>query len=302
MWDELLRSQRIVHPLQSWEWGEAKRSLGEQVNRTIVSKDGIPILLAQSFVKSLRPFGRAAWIPNGPVNALRESLLTPEAVTRLAYNYSRRGIFHVLAQRYDPASDRVGVTLPFTKLRKTFVVQIHSGIAEIEKEFRWGSKRFARLNGVVGESLDERDLLALEAMCSLLARRKNFRAYGTEGLMRAAWRTYRVHSEPFFRLRLFTAVVEGEIAAAALVIHSSKSAHYIWGAFDYARRKTCANDALHWHIVDRLHAEGVELYDLEGADQKGNPGVYSFKKRMGGTLIELPRPEYRLAPFIRPAV
>jgi lipid II:glycine glycyltransferase (peptidoglycan interpeptide bridge formation enzyme) len=47
---------------------------------------------------------------------------------------------------------------------------------------------------------------------------------------------------------------------------------------------------LQWAAIQKAKALGCQWYDLGGIDPEGNPGVYNFKKRMGGKEIILPGP------------
>src|SRR5664280_658695 len=70
-WDEALVTIPGGHALQTWEWGEAKRSVGETVERFLISRAGNPVLLAQVFQKRVSALKlKTAWIPRGPVICL----------------------------------------------------------------------------------------------------------------------------------------------------------------------------------------------------------------------------------------
>ncbi|MBN1764016.1 MAG: peptidoglycan bridge formation glycyltransferase FemA/FemB family protein [Sedimentisphaerales bacterium] len=47
---------------------------------------------------------------------------------------------------------------------------------------------------------------------------------------------------------------------------------------------------IQWNGVLRAHEQGCQWYDLGGIDPDNNPGVYSFKKGMGGEDITVPGP------------
>ena len=40
-------------------------------------------------------------------------------------------------------------------------------------------------------------------------------------------------------------------------------------------------------------SQGCTRYDLEGIDPDNNPGVYAFKKKMGGEEVDLAGKEYQ---------
>ncbi len=57
---------------------------------------------------------------------------------------------------------------------------------------------------------------------------------------------------------------------------------YLLGAANEVGRKLGAAYLLQWFVINESIRKGCHWYDLGGIDQKENPNVYSFKKRMGG--------------------
>lgn len=60
---------------------------------------------------------------------------------------------------------------------------------------------------------------------------------------------------------------------------------YLLGASSDAGRVTKASYLLQWHTIQRAVKSGCRWYDLGGIDPTGNPGVYRFKRGMGGHEI-----------------
>ena len=52
---------------------------------------------------------------------------------------------------------------------------------------------------------------------------------------------------------------------------------------------------LQWHAIKTAREQGIYWYDLGGIDPKVNPGVYHFKKGLGGSDITAPGP-FELSP------
>jgi lipid II:glycine glycyltransferase (peptidoglycan interpeptide bridge formation enzyme) len=65
----------------------------------------------------------------------------------------------------------------------------------------------------------------------------------------------------------------------------------MWGATDRKYSKQRPGEATQWAVIEWALEQGCSLYDLEGIDLEGNPGVYAFKKKMGGeeVVLEAPR-------------
>ena len=87
--------------------------------------------------------------------------------------------------------------------------------------------------------------------------------------------------------RLLLARHEGQIAAGAFLMRCGRSLHYFWGATDRRYAKQNVGEAVQWAAIEWGLDRGCVRYDLEGVDPRGNPGVYAFKRKMGGEEVEL---------------
>jgi len=97
------------------------------------------------------------------------------------------------------------------------------------------------------------------------------------------------------RLHLAIAWVDGRPAAGVVAAIHGDTAVYLLGASNDLGRRTNAAYLLQWKVVEAAARQGCRAYDLGGVDPVGNPGVYRFKQRMGGTEMVAPGP-YELAP------
>ena len=88
-------------------------------------------------------------------------------------------------------------------------------------------------------------------------------------------------------MSLYVGEVGGELAAGAIVARSGGHLHYLWGASDRRFSKYRVSEAIQWQIIQDGVASSMERYDLEGIDPVGNPGVYEFKRKLGGTEVVL---------------
>lgn len=97
--------------------------------------------------------------------------------------------------------------------------------------------------------------------------------------------------------RLFVAIarIGGEPAAGVVASIHGDTCVYLLGAADDAARKANAAYLLQWRAIQAAIERGCRWYDLGGVDQEANPGVYKFKRGMGGVELSAPGP-YELAP------
>ncbi|HWR34487.1 MAG TPA: GNAT family N-acetyltransferase [Clostridia bacterium] len=295
-WNELLRAFSTPHPMQTWQWGEAKQIVGERVERWCVMACDAPILLAQTFLKSRAwlPIN-IAWVPRGPI--YEDKYLAAKAIKILGREFRLRACRAIVVQPYSlELANRPSLLRRIPAQRDfTFVVDLDASLDATERLLRnKGMNRFNREAGVIVEDSSDDAVEPLIDLYAALAQRKQFRPYGGAALIRSVWKTFRTPEQADVAAHCFQADVHGKVAGSSLVLRVGCTAHYMWAAFDYELRNLGAGEAMQWEIMKRMRASGVRFYDLEGADQKNNPGVYKFKKKLGGTLIERPPMGFRL--------
>ena len=101
-----------------------------------------------------------------------------------------------------------------------------------------------------------------------------------------------VEGEKFF---VMLAEKDGEVIAGHVASILGDTCVYLLGASSNTGRKMNAAYLLQWKAIQLGKAEGCRWYDLGGIEPEGNPGVYKFKKRMGGQEITQPGP-YQIQP------
>jgi hypothetical protein len=57
---------------------------------------------------------------------------------------------------------------------------------------------------------------------------------------------------------------------------------YLFGATSNAGMKSRGSYRLHWELLDRLKANGISVYNLNGINPTKNPGTYKFKNDLAG--------------------
>ena len=292
-WDRHLAASPVAHPLQAWAWGDARESCGDEVTRLLVRSAGEIIMLAQVILRRATPFRvPIAWIARGPVWATSHPELRKAAAALLKRALASRGVRLMIARGYlDEPSPGLGWPVPLERAAWSYRLDLTPPLEVLDqrlhKEWRYGKNRFVREGGRVIDAESADGIDALIHMRDATADRKRFAAYGEADFVQAVWRSFRRLQSDDAGVHLFQAQLGDRMAAAAVVICVGRSAHYMWGAFDYAARLSRVSEGLQWGIVERLRAIGVTHYDLEGADRHRAPGVYEFKKRMGGELVRL---------------
>jgi CelD/BcsL family acetyltransferase involved in cellulose biosynthesis len=125
-------------------------------------------------------------------------------------------------------------------------------------------------------------------MYTALVQRKQFSAYGTPDFIRAVWWEFRKTLSPFVSAHIFHAILNQHICSSILLLRAGSTVHVAWGASDYHFNRFHPTHGLHWFLIEQFNREGLQIYDLGGANDQSRSGVFAFKKHMGGELVTLP--------------
>lgn len=90
------------------------------------------------------------------------------------------------------------------------------------------------------------------------------------------------------RICIHLARKDGKVVAGHIGAFSGTTAVYLLGAASDAGRATRAAFVLQWAVIQYAKSLGIETYDLGGIDEVKNPGVFHFKKGMGGRIHQIP--------------
>lgn len=318
-WNAALR-QAGGHFLQSWEWGAFKERQGWTVRRVrVVGDDGEA--LAQVLFRHKGPIS-VAYVPRGPALAgsgdpgplfaqLRDELdavchdgravsliLEPDRPLGLAGSFRDVGFVRG-PHPFQPARTVKAPLLPDDEL-----------IAQMHQKNRYNI-RLAQRRGVVVErgGSDSRSMQAFYGLLRDTADRNGFAIHE------------RAYYDDFMdvfgdKALLLFAVVEGEIAAAAIAVRFGEEAAYMYGASSTAHRAHAGAFLLQFEAMRWARDHGCLRYDLWGIpdtdpppdDLKGGMpgaqgedwrGLHNFKVRFGGEIVRYPTPmERRYRPLL----
>jgi len=90
------------------------------------------------------------------------------------------------------------------------------------------------------------------------------------------------------RFQISLVEVEGTVVAGHVASLLGDTCVYLLGASSEDGLRVKASYLLQWHVVNLAHERGFKWYDLGGIDPEGNPGVYNFKKGLGGKDVTGP--------------
>lgn len=295
------------HVLQSYEWGEVKRSTGWQPIRLLVMDEGKP-KAGISILKRKLPipgFNKCIfYAPRGPV-----ADYTDKAVLRFLFNHVK-----FLAKQHGAILMKID---PDIKAPNNEVVRNLKSLGfkpvDSGKDFEGVQPKFVfRLD--ISEPLE--DVAAnfhskTRYNIRLAERRKVKVKVGTKEDLKPFYEIlqetcirdkFLVRSFEYFETlwdilvesgmaRLFMAEYEGKYIAGTLAFIFGDKAWYIYGASSNEDRNVMPNYALQWAMIQWAKENGCTMYDFRGVSGDISPdnplyGLYRFKKGFGGEFVE----------------
>ena len=287
-WDEWL-ARLGGHPLQSAYWGSARAEVGEFEDfREAACIDDEVVWMCRYEVRWLPgKVGRVAWVPKGPVK--NQSEWGDRAHAEFLNRLKQKGFWLAIENRYsDKVSSGNAKAVVMSAPYRTIWIDLSMGKEalwkRLHKKWRYGVRTSERQGVTVEQTRDPAVVSEFYKLCLNVSETKGFSLAGSKELMmllltRDPW--------PHTEARLFVARYNGVVAAGVAAVRCGESIHYFWGGTDREYGKYSVGEAVQWKVIEWAMQEGYTKYDLEGINPETNPGVYKFKKRMGGEEIQL---------------
>jgi len=280
-WDMEL-SRLGGHPLQSVLWGNARQKVDgiSQLLLACHAANGEISGVARIEIRTAPLAGKIAWIPKGPV---LPGIDTGDLIASLCAELKQRDFIACITDRY------VVSDLEQARRPRTIWLDLTLGLDALSKaldsQWRYGARRALREGVVVRTTTAKADVSAFFHLCNALSETKGFSLPGSEALMQELI----LSSSPdgAVGMTLYVSEVDRVIAGGALVARCGQHLHYLWGGSDRRFSKYRVSEAVQWQVIEDGVALGMTRYDLEGIDPAGNPGVYEFKRKMGGHEVTL---------------
>lgn len=270
------------HPLQSALWGNTRSKVDgiPQLLLRLKTETGKANGLARVEERSIPCLGKIAWLPKGPV--LSNDQAEKGKVFLLA-ELKRRGFIVCISDHYAASQ------ISNHKLPKTIWIDLTVGLdilsKNLDSQWRYGAKRALREGVIVRKTTNPTEISKFFQLCKTLSLTKGFALPGSEKLILELIQSTQTNRG--VGMSLYVGDVKGVIAGGVVVAEAGRHLHYFWGVSDRNFSKYRVSEAIHWQIIQEGVASGKIRYDLEGIDPVGNPGVYQFKRKMGGTEVFL---------------
>ena len=301
-WNQFVSESPESPVLQSFEWGELKRSTGWTPTRLGLLQKG-QLVAGISLLKRSLPFGRSLfYAPRGPVflEGVDSSSLFRELVDAVV-SVARAQGGYVL--KWDPEiSEEERDFVEWMKEarfrrgrgeiqpRATFLLDLNLPLDELFNQFESKTRYNIRLAERKGVRVQE-ETTPEGVSCFYKIHQETSSRDG-----------FLIHPERYYQnvlsclgnrgmAKIFLAYLgdHPQPIAGVFIFLFGKRVWYMYGASSNQFRNVMPNHALHGSVIQWAHAQGYRTYDLWGipVDPQGDHplwGVYRFKKGFHGVL------------------
>ncbi|MEK7591983.1 MAG: peptidoglycan bridge formation glycyltransferase FemA/FemB family protein [Patescibacteria group bacterium] len=295
--DESLWNSLVSHPLQSWAWGEFRKSMGITVVRLLVLENEKPTDAWQvSFHRVPKLPYTIGYFPKGPTpdDFMIEELgkigrknnaifiqIEPNVLSDFKFQIEN---FKLLLPSHHPL---------FTKY--TFILDITKSEEELLKSFHPKTRyniRLAEKRGVkIAEDNSDSAFEEFVRLSKETTERQGFYAHN-KTYQQTLWKIFSKNHHA----RLFTATYEGKTLAAWIMFVFHDTLYYPYGASSRDHRDVMAPNLMLWDIIKWGKQNGITSIDLWGAlgpppaggSNEKDPwyGFHRFKEGYNPKLIE----------------
>lgn len=302
-WSSLLDEFGDASIYQTWAYGAVTWG-DEQLSHLVLRRDGDPAALAQVRLVRVPALGcGVAYVRWGPVCTPAGSDCDPfvwrGAIRALVDEYvQRRGLTlrvlpfvyrqDVHAESVSLASHEIGLVecaavVPYQTIRVDLRPPLEQLRARLAHKWR-NQLNAAERNGLeVREGTDSALWDQFRVLYSEMMDRKHFDT--TVNVDDFAKMLERLPASQ--KMLVLLGTKDGRPLSAVVASATGRTGIYLLGATGNDGLKAKASYLLQWRAMRRLKELGCEWYDLGGINADANPGVYHFKKGMGGDEVSL---------------
>ncbi len=276
---------------QSWAYGAAIATAPKwQVRRGVVSRDGAPIAIVQAFTRRFAGLATLVRVMRGPL-ALDGKAVTSDTLTAVARSFRKRRREIPLWLPELPAG--AASTAAMAAVGKRQMVTGYSSawidLGGDERALRrrlkgtWRNQlKRAEDSGVAVEvNHGGPTLVALLETYDGLQKRAGFVAHKRDFYLAFA------ANAAARDVLVLSALADGEVIAAVLVLGHGDAATYTAGWTNDAGRSHHSHNLLLWRAAVALQQDGRRWLDMGGVETTRTPGITHFKLGMGGDAYTL---------------
>jgi peptidoglycan pentaglycine glycine transferase (the first glycine) len=306
-WDGwLLDSPGGGHVLQSYEWGEFKRTSGWRPVRLVLERDGTVVGLAQFLAYDTGPFVPGAlwyctkgpWLPWDDEEAVRAFFRGVREVARRQGAHTVKIEPEVLEERQDAKALLEGIGFRKARydlnLKTTLVVDLSLSEEELLGRMKAKTRYNVRLADrkgveVVEPEFEEAWETFYEWMEATSERKEDYVLRRSRDYLYGVMRSM----DDAGQGRLFFAEHEGTPLAGMYVFTFGEKYWYMYGASSDEKRNLKPNYVLQWEVMRWAKERSMRHYDMVGVPKpeeldEGSSlwNVYKFKEGFGGEISD----------------
>ena len=303
-WDEIAPSFRDLSYCQGGSYAQAAAEAANACSEFVaILRSGQIVGLANVRIKELTALRAGiAYVHRGPLVGRNGEFSNTDfgyCVDSLIAEYSeQRNLILRIASPFDGGQNTAGRIAALKQrgfrsskriqTNDTFILDLSNSLAIIRKNLdrKWRNhlSKAQRSNLHVTRSEGLIDFDHFEPLLLDLMRAKRF----TSSQDTIFFRKVQIGAERYERMMVHLAWHNGAPVAGALTSFAGNTAVYLLGASNPDGRALRASYLIQWTVIEAAKALGNRFYDLGGVDQLANPGVYQFKKGLGGRLVKDP--------------
>ncbi|OGE36329.1 hypothetical protein A3B45_02395 [Candidatus Daviesbacteria bacterium RIFCSPLOWO2_01_FULL_39_12] len=283
----------VTHVIQSWEWGEARKSLGTPVLRYGLYKNG---KLSKVFQLTLHkiPFTNkyVGYLPKGPApdKNLADALLKIGKENNCAFVKVEPDI-EVTGNKTQVTSKFIKSPKPlFTKYN--FVLDLTKSEEELLKNLHPKTRyniKIAQKHGVqVEERVDDEAFKIYLKLYFETTKRQGYHGHN-ETYHRKVWETLRASD----MARLLITTYKDQSLTAWVLLNFKNTLYYLYGGSSKIHPEVMANNLVCWEAIKLGKKMGLKYFNMWGAANTPDPvpsdpyyGFHRFKQGYGGKLVE----------------
>lgn len=282
----------VTHVMQSWQWGEFRKSMGLKVLRYGIYENG---KIKKAFQLTLHPIPfisqNVGYLPRGffPDKKLAEALQQIGRENNCAFIKIEPNVIANKAKQYPDKEFHESPKPLFSKYN--FILDLIKSEDELLKQMHPKTRyniKVAQKHGVkVEERTDEKALKIYLKLYFETTRRQGFAGHN-ESYHRTVWKILKNAG----MARLIIATYKKEPLTAWMLLTFKDTLYYTYGGSSTKHKEVMSNNLVCWEAIKLGKKLCLKTFDMWGA-LGSNPdpkefwiGFHNFKKGYGGDLVE----------------
>lgn len=298
LWEKFVLSRNPKSFLQSWNWGETNRLLGNEIFR-IGFYEGNKLIGVCLIIKQKAKRGSHFLIPGGPLIDWGNSKLVKYFVEVIRDLGKKEKVWFIRArpELQDTLENRsLFPSLGFVSApmhlhaENTWVLDItpddETLLSGMRKTTRYLVRKSLKIDLVFQATTSSREASLLKKLQDETVKRHGFVGF-PEALFKAQLETFGVDNQA----GLFVCKKEDEVLAAAIIIFYGNYAYYHHSGSTSKYKEIPFSYFLQWRIIQEAKKKNCKFYNFWGIAPTDDPnhrfaGVTLFKKGFGGERID----------------